>query len=208
MISAPFNLRRAEPRDEPAAYDICVQTGDSGRGAAHLYLDDPRALGRIFVGPYLAMEPELAFVLEENQGVCGYLLGALDSHQFYDAYVKTWLPPVQAAHPEPKGDSSQWTPAQKVHYEYFHPDLFLPEPYAEYPSHAHIDLLPRAQGRGLGGDMMRTLLDALAAKGSPGVHLGLGEDNARAEKFYRKLGFHELTRNRGVLYLGCKLNRT
>ncbi|MEO6036266.1 MAG: beta-N-acetylglucosaminidase domain-containing protein, partial [Verrucomicrobiota bacterium] len=85
MISPPFKLRRAEPRDEPAAYDVCVQTGDNGRGAAHLYPDDPRALGRIFVGPYLAMEPDLAFVLEDDQGVCGYLLGALDSRKFFDA---------------------------------------------------------------------------------------------------------------------------
>ncbi|MEO7675217.1 MAG: GNAT family N-acetyltransferase, partial [Verrucomicrobiota bacterium] len=165
-------------------------------------------LGRIFVGPYLAMEPDLAFVLEDDQGVCGYLLGALDSRKFFDAYVSTWLPAIQAAHPEPTGDPARWTPAQKVHNEYYHPDLFLPDPYAEYPSHLHIDLLPRAQGRRLGGDMMRNLLAALAAKGSPGVHLGMGEDNARAEKFYRKLGFQELARNRGVLYLGLKLSRS
>ena len=208
MIPAPFKLRRAEPADEPAAYNVCVETGDNGRGATHLYPDDPHALGRIFVGPYLALEPDLAFVLEDDQGVCGYLLGALDSHRFLDAYITKWLPPIQAAHPEPTGDPKQWTPAQKVHYEYYHPDMFLPEPYAQYPSHLHIDLLPRAQGRRLGGDMMRALMDALAAKGSPGVHLGLGEDNARAEKFYRKLGFTELARNKGVLYLGHKLPAT
>lgn len=206
MISAPFNLRHAEPRDEPAAYNVCVETGDNGLSAAHKYTDDPRALGRIFVGPYLALEPDLAFVLEDDRGVCGYLLGALDSHRFLEEYIRTWLPPIQAAHPEPTGDPSKWTPTQKVHYEYYHPDMFLPEPYAEYPSHLHIDLLARAQGRGLGGDMMRNLMDALAAKGSPGVHLGMGEENTRAEKFYRKLGFTELAHNRGVLYLGHKLN--
>ena len=206
MIPAPFNLRHAEPRDEPAAYNVCVETGDNGLSAAHKYTDDPRALGRIFVGPYLALEPDLAFVLEDDRGVCGYLLGALDSHRFLEEYIRTWLPPIQAAHPEPKGDPSKWTPTQKVHYEYYHSDMFLPEPYAEYPSHLHIDLLARAQGRGLGGGMMRTLMDALAAKGSRGVHLGMGEENTRAEKFYRKLGFTELARNRGVLYLGHKLN--
>jgi len=206
MISAPFHLRRAEPRDEPAAYNVCVETGNNGLSAAHKYADDPRALGRIFVGPYLALESDLAFVLEDDQGICGYLLGALDSHRFLEAYISTWLPPIQAAHPAPTGDLSRWTPTQKIYYEYYHPDLFLPEPYAEYPSHLHIDLLARAQGRGLGGEMMRTLMDALAAKGSPGVHLGLGEGNTRAEKFYLKLGFTELARNRGVLYLGHKLN--
>ena len=206
MFPAPFNLRRAEPRDEPAAYNVCVETGDNGLSAAHQYADDPRALGRIFVGPYLALEPDLAFVLEDDEGVCGYLLGALDSHRFLEAYTSTWLPPIQAAHPEPTGDLSEWTPTQKVYSEYHHPELFLPEPYAEYPSHLHIDLLARAQGRGLGGKLMRTLMDALAAKGSPGVHLGMGEGNTRAERFYRRLGFTELARNRGVLYLGHTLN--
>ncbi len=207
MISPPFKLRRAEPRDEPAAYDICVQTGDSGRGAAHIYKDDPRALGRIFVGPYLAMEPDLAYVLEDDQGVCGYLLGALDSHRFLADYISKWMPPIHAQFPEPTGDPNTWTPTQKLYYEYYHPDMFLPEPIDQYPSHAHIDMLPRAQGRGMGIDMMHTLLESLAAKGSPGCHLGLGEDNARAEKFYRKLGFTELARNKGVLYLGYRLNK-
>ena len=43
----------------------------------------------------------------------------------------------------------------------------------DYPSHLHIDMLPDVQGGGRGGAMLRTLLDALAAAGSPGVHLGV-----------------------------------
>ena len=69
----------------------------------------------------------------------------------------------------------------------------------------HIDLVARAQGHGLGGEMMAVLLSALIAKGSPGVHLGMGAANARAERFYKKLGFHELARVGDVLYLGKKL---
>ena len=34
------------------------------------------ALGRLFVGPYLAFEPELSLVLEDARGICGYALGA------------------------------------------------------------------------------------------------------------------------------------
>ena len=81
----------------------------------------------------------------------------------------------------------------------------MPEPYNQYPSHLHIDLLPRARGRGLGREMMNMLLAELTAKGSPGVHLGMGATNARAERFYRKLGFHELTRVGDVLYLGKRM---
>jgi len=204
MVPAPFKIRRCEARDVDPAYEVCLRTGDDGRDAAHLF-DDPRVLGHIFVGPYLKLEPELAFVLEDDHGVCGYALGALDSRRFYDAYITQWLPEIRRRYPEPVGDPARWTRTQKVVYEYHHPEIFFPEPYDEYPSHLHIDLLPRAQGRGLGNEMMRVLLAALTDKRSPGVHLAMAAANARAEHFYKKLGFHELLRVKDVLYLGKKL---
>ncbi|HUL51165.1 MAG TPA: GNAT family N-acetyltransferase, partial [Candidatus Nitrosotalea sp.] len=101
-----------------------------------------------------------------------------------------------------------WTATQKIYFQYYHPDVFCPEPYAQYPSHLHIDLLPRAQGRALGVQMVNRLLDQLIARGSPGVHLGMWAANTRAERFYRKLGFQELTRVGESLYLGRKLARS
>ena len=201
MLPDGFKIRRCLPSDEDAAYEVCLKTGDSGKDGTHLY-DDPKALGHIYVGPYVHLEPELAFVLEDPQGVCGYVLAALDSKKFYQAYVDKWLPGIRLRHPEPTGDPATWTRTQKVYYDYYHPDLFCPEPYDQYPSHLHIDLLPRVQGRGLGNDMMRVLLDEIAARKSPGVHLGMAATNSRAERFYKKLGFHELVRTGDSLYLG------
>ena len=204
MVIAPFNIRRCEPRDVDAAYDVCLRTGDNGDDASRAF-DDPMALGHIYVGPYLKLEPQLAFVLEDPQGVCGYALGALDSKTFYDAYLNQWLPEIRQRHPEPTGDPARWTRTQKVYFDYYHPEIFMPEPDSQYPSHLHIDLLPRARGRGLGRGMMNVLLAELTSKGSPGVHLGMGATNARAEQFYRKLGFHELARVGDVLYLGKRM---
>jgi len=204
MVIAPFNIRRCEPRDLDAAYEVCLQTGDNGDDASHAF-DDLKALGHIYVGPYLKLEPQLAFVLEDPQGVCGYALGALDSKTFYDAYLNLWLPEIRQRHSEPTGDPAQWTRTQKVYFDYYHPEIFMPEPYSQYPSHLHIDLLPHARGRGLGRGMMNVLLAELTAKGSPGVHLGMGAANARAEQFYKKLGFHELARVGDVLYLGKRM---
>jgi len=204
MVHPPFNIRRIGPGDVDAVYEVCLRTGDNGADAAHLF-DDPLALGHIFVGPYLKLEPGLAFVLEDAQGVCGYALGALDSKWYYEAYRTTWLPEIRQRYPEPTGDPARWSRSQRVYDEYYHPDIFLPEPYDSYPSHLHIDLLARAQGRGLGPEMMTTLLRELAAKGSPGVHLGMGATNQRAHRFYTKFGFHELARVSDVLYLGKEL---
>ena len=204
MVPAPFKIRHCEPRDETAVYEVCLRTGDNGNDATRFF-DDPKALGHIFVGPYMKLEPELAFVLEDPRGVCGYVLGALDSKKFYDAYFNQWLPEIRRQHPEPAGAPAERTRTQKVYHEYYHPDIFLPEPYDQYPSHLHIDLLPRAQRRGLGTEMVRVFLAELVAKGSPGAHLGMGATNTRAERFYKKLGFTELARAGDALYLGKRL---
>ena len=98
---------------------------------------------------------------------------------------------------------------QQEHHSYHHPDYFCPEPYERYPSHLHIDLLPRAQGRGYGRRMIEQVLNALRRRQSPGVHLGVSERNTRAIAFYRRLGFHELIRvgsgAAGCVYMGREL---
>src|SRR5437016_2442802 len=161
MVPRPFNIRRGRPGDVDAVYEVCLHTGDNGADAAHLF-DDPRALGHIFAGPYLKLEPELAFVLEDAQGLCGYALGALDSKRYYQAYQTKWLPEIRRRYPEPTGDPARWSRSQRVYYEYYHPDIFLPEPYDSYPSHLHIDLVLRAQGRGQGREMFTRLIRELA----------------------------------------------
>jgi GNAT superfamily N-acetyltransferase len=204
-----FVLRAARPGDEPGAYHVCLKTGDFGRDGETFYREDPDALGRIFVGPYLAFEPGLSLILEDGLGVCGYALGAFDSHEFYARYEAEWRPKLCAQFPEPQGDSAQWTRVQQAHSWYHHPDYYCPEPYETYPSHLHIDLLPRAQGRGLGRRMLEKVMSTLRSRGSPGAHLGVSLLNERAFGFYQCLGFQELIRvgsgKDGCIYMGKSL---
>lgn len=198
-------IRLCRPEDQSAVYEVCLKTGDAGQDATHLH-EDPRALGSIYVGPYLELEPAFSLLLEDAQGVAGYCLGALDTPRFFHRFVHEWLPPLRRQHPEPVGRPEDWTPSQRLYYEYYHPDLFHPEPIALYPSHLHIDLLPRAQGRGWGRRMVAELLERLRSAGSAGVHLGMWARNERAYQFYRKFGFEELVRvgegDRASVYLG------
>jgi ribosomal protein S18 acetylase RimI-like enzyme len=93
---------------------------------------------------------------------------------------------------EPKGDPKTWTFDERLYYEIHHPQHPWQEVYKAlepYPSHLHIDLLPRAQGQGNGRRMMNTLLNALKEHGSSAVHLGMHPDNARALNFYKNMGF-------------------
>ena len=200
----PLAIRPATPDDQPGAYRVCLETGNDGADGTALYADDPDALGRIYVGPYLRFEPELSLVLEDDDGICGYALGAFDSRHFYDRYEREWRPRICAEFPEPGGDPRQWTPVQEIHRHYHHPSYFCPEPYECFPSHLHIDLLPRAQGRGYGRRMMERNLKTLRVLGSPGVHLGVSLQNPRAIAFYRHLGFRELL-TEGCIYMGLEL---
>jgi ribosomal protein S18 acetylase RimI-like enzyme len=187
-------IRPARPGDEPGAYYVCLKTGDFGRDGESFFREDPDALGRIFVGPYLALEPEFSLILEDAQGVCGYALGALDSRSFYARYETEWRPNLCARYPEPQGDPDGWSRVEQVYFWYHHPDYFCPEPYSHFPAHLHIDLLPRAQGRGYGRRMLERLMEELGRRGSPGAHLGVSMLNAPAVGFYRRLGFSELIR--------------
>jgi ribosomal protein S18 acetylase RimI-like enzyme len=207
-------IRMARPGDEPGASYVCLKTGDFGKDGEAFYREDPEALGRIFVEPYLAFEPDLSLILEDSEGICGYALGAFDSRTFYARYEQEWRPGLCARFPDPsvdpKCDSNLWTRVQHVYSWYHHPDYFCPEPYAEYPSHLHIDLLPRAQGRGYGRSMLEKLMEKLRGRGSPGAHLGVSRLNVQAQGFYQRLGFHELIRvgegSDAVIYMGQKLS--
>ncbi|HET7695393.1 MAG TPA: GNAT family N-acetyltransferase [Vicinamibacterales bacterium] len=201
-------IRPARAGDEPGAYRVCLLTGHNGENGEPFYGEDPDALGRIFVGPYLAFEPDLSFVLEDEE-ICGYVLGALDSRAFYRRYEEEWRPGLCGGFAAPQGNPATWTPVQRVYHAYHRPDYFCPDPYDEYPSHAHIDLLPRAQGRGHGRRMMDRLLAELRGRGSGGVHLGVSALNTRAQGFYAHLGFRELTRtgsgDDACVYMGLRL---
>jgi len=200
-----FTIRLAEPADLSAAYHVCLKTGDHGRDGEPFYQDDPDALGRIFVGPYLELEPELSLVLVDELGVCGYCLAALDSQTFYQRYDQDWRPRLCREFPFPPGDPATWTRAETVHSWYHQPDYFCPQPYADYPSHIHIDLLERARGQGQGKKMMHHQMQALIKRRSPGAHLNVSIKNLPAQAFYNQLGFQELTRTgpstAGSIYL-------
>lgn len=206
-----FRLRPARPGDEPGAYHVCMKTGDFGRDGEPFYRDDPDALGRIFVGPYLAFEPDFSLMLEDDEGICGYALGALDSKTFYARYEREWRPRLCAQFPPPGGEPASWSRVQLVHSWYHQPDYFMPEPYATYPSHLHIDLLDRAQGQGWGRRMLEQVMDRLRERGSPGAHLGVSMANEPAFGFYQHLGFRELARvgtgRDGCIYMGKPFNR-
>jgi ribosomal protein S18 acetylase RimI-like enzyme len=195
-------VRPAKTDDRAALYAICRLTGDAGEDASELY-QDPDLLGELWVGAYLELEPELAFVAVDAGGVAGYVLGAADTAAFEAACEERWWPALRRRYPEPPSSGPR-CPDEELHGWIHHPPKAPEAVVVEYPAHLHIDLHPRIQGRGVGRRMMDTLLAHLRDRGVPGVHLGVAAANRRAIGFYQRLGFTRIGPDHhgsgGILY--------
>ena len=193
MDRSEARIRPYRPADLDALYQICLLTGDRGQDATSRY-EDPKLLGHCFAAPYGLFEPSLAFVAEDASGVAGYIIGALDSRAFQKRLESSWWPDLRTRYPEPPPGipHQQWTPDQHLAHLIHHPSRTPDELAARYPSHLHIDLLPRLQARGYGRQLMETLTTALRDQGSRGVHLNVTIGNEQAASFYRRVGFTEL----------------
>ena len=195
-------VRKFQEDDRSHLYHVCLATGDSGASALHLY-NEKEMLGEIYVGPYLSFQPDLSLTLIKD-GVAGYALAALDTRTFEDTLSKQWWPAILEKYESRSPEN--FNEREKNLFEYIQNPPLRPKVIVDqYPSHLHIDLLETAQGRGIGKAMMHLLLETLREKGSKGVHLGMGSQNARAFAFYTKLGFTLLDKNDDEWTMGLKL---
>lgn len=182
-------IRAYAPGDLSALYEICLKTGASGGDATHLYAD-PRIIGDIYAAPYAALQPDLALVVEDGEGVAGYMIGTLDTAAFEAHQEREWWPALRAVYPDPKGVPGAERTADQGRAARIHRPVATPATLvAAYPAHLHINLLPRLQGKGLGERLVTTWLELIRAHGASGVHLGCNAGNHRALRFYDRYGF-------------------
>ncbi len=186
-------IRKARPEDAAAVADICLRTAASGSDATGM-LGDDGLWADLFALPYLELEPELAWVVDDGSTLLGYLVGTADSAGFAHRFRELWLPRVADRYPP--GERS--TPLETALVAMLHhPEHDLLPELEGYPAHLHIDLLPSAQGHGWGRRLMATFFAELLGRGVTGVHLSMAADNHRALAFYRHLGLRELDVGRG-----------
>lgn len=197
-------IRDARPDDAAALIRICRLTGDAGRDATAL-MADGSLLGDIFAVPYLHFEPRCALVAEDDLGVCGYILGAVDSEAFQSRLHRDWWPALRARHPLPEASDTSLQATFLRNFVHASP-VPLGEHLQAYPAHLHVDLLPRAQGQGVGRRLMAALFARLAAFGAPGVHWGVDQRNGGALAFYRRLGARELAQESWGVVFGVRLD--
>lgn len=196
MSQDNYRIRRAEPGDIDALYEICLRTADSGVDASTLY-SDPRLPGYIWAAAYGALEPDFAFVLGDGQRRLGYVIAAADTAAFEERLEREWWPQIRARlsgfRPVTARDEDAIRRISK-------PERHDRTQLIDYPAHLHINLLPEAQSGGWGRRMIETELDALRRAGIRGVQLGVSPTNERAKGFYEHLGFTDISLPGHVTY--------
>jgi ribosomal protein S18 acetylase RimI-like enzyme len=206
-------IRPYREADLDAVYDVCVQTADGGADARGKYRSDD-LMPDLFAGPYVFLEPDFAFVLDDGRRAVGYVIGTPDTAAFVRAYRARWIPRLAGRYPVPPVPPVPPAgPDHEMIALHHRPEWLLRPGLAEYPAHLHIDLLPPFQGAGYGRALMETFYAAAARAGAAGVQVTVMAANVAAIGFYRHLGFRPLEAadpdervgGSAVVYLGRRL---
>jgi len=182
-VSAP--IRPFRPDDLPRLREICLRTGAAGGDATGRWSSDD-LLPDLFLAPYPAHAPDWAWVADAGAGPVGYLVAVPDTRAFVDWWAREWTPWFATRYPCPE---RPFSPEEELVDRGFHPEVLLTPVVDSHPAHLHIDLLPQAQGRGLGRALIEGLCARLREAGVPGVHLSIDPANAAAAAFYPRVGF-------------------
>ena len=132
-------IRPYRASDRDAVADICVRTADNGGDSRSLY-PDLALMPSIFALPYVELEPELAFVLDDGGRAVGYVLGSADTPLFVKRYRSEWLPGLLSRYRVPT--RAPETPTEVMVALMHNPERMVIPEVADYPAHLHIDLLP------------------------------------------------------------------
>lgn len=154
--------------------------------------------------------PDHAFCLCDEAGsVVGYVLAAFDTKSFAKQCNAEWWPQLRLEYQHVRGKmrvNENNLLEEKIFGSSSAAGVSLSNEQLElFPSHMHIDLIASAQGKQFGVVMVERLLDTLRGAGSRGVHLTMSSKNARAYKFYSKLGFQLAVEGRDEWILTKKL---
>jgi ribosomal protein S18 acetylase RimI-like enzyme len=121
-----------------------------------------------------------------------------------------WWPTLRPFYVDPSGKPpATWSLDEMRSWQIHHPRPTPDRIAGPYPSHLHIDLLPRLQGRGIGRQLVELWLATVKGLGSTGAHLGVSSANRRAIGFYRAGGWRDLKPGRSpsarTVWFGMKL---
>ncbi|XP_071311881.1 protein O-GlcNAcase-like isoform X10 [Agelaius tricolor] len=188
-----YLLRPLLPLDKGELYRMCRESLDCDPKVAEILVAHPDLLGDRLLGSFLSLSPEYTFVLEDEDGPCGYAAGALHAEGFLQQRDSSWLPAIRHKYPPELGTGGaalgQDTLEEAVLFFHAEP-LAVPQPVLRrFPSLVQLGTAPRVLDVGASRSLALCLLSALRANGSRGVFCQVSDSDRQQLSFYSKLGF-------------------
>ncbi|XP_062319122.1 protein O-GlcNAcase [Osmerus eperlanus] len=204
-----YSIRPYYPKDEPAVYKICKEMYSEGIEEVPFSEQEPDLIGDRLVGGFLTHSPDYGFVLEDEEGICGYALGSLDVKPFVKTCNMSWIPSMQEKYNKPdcQKDLSE---AEKMMLSFHEEVEGLPETFlSNFPSLIKVDVHAKVTDPSVAKSMMGCLLSSIKANGSHGAFCEVRQTDKRMLDFYSKLGCFEVAKMEGfpkdVIIMGRSL---
>ncbi|XP_076162213.1 O-GlcNAcase isoform X2 [Ptiloglossa arizonensis] len=146
-----------------------------------------------FLRGFLTLSPEMCMVVEDESGIVGYALAALNIKTFNQKMIVSLIPELRIKYPLDDNINDLPQNVQDA-IEYFH--SFLPDVSEQlckqHPSKLFCAVLPSVTDQSIPKRLITCILAALRANGSFGVHTTMPCTEKESHEFYSKLGFVDL----------------
>ncbi|XP_068120926.1 protein O-GlcNAcase [Hyperolius riggenbachi] len=206
--SKVYTIRPYLPKDEASVYRICREMYDDAMEDVP-FEGQPDLVGDKMVGGLLSHSLDYCFVLEDDDGICGYAMATADAAPYLSKCKHSWIPFMQEKYSKPEGDK-ELSEAEKIMMSFHEEPDKLPETFlASFPSLIKMDIHKKVTDPSVAKGMMGCLLSSLKANGSRGAFCEVRPDDKRILDFYSKLGCFEVAKMEGfpknIVILGRSL---
>lgn len=187
-------IRPYTTTDRKAIYNICLSVGNNGIDTSNKLPNYPDLLADKLVGPYLEFSPDICFAIEDNYGLCGYMLAAVSTKDFFTFLNDTWFALMRKKYPCPSetDNITEHTFEQKVALFFYNQKLDTTCPLLDqYMSHFNIVMLPRIRNKMIIIRMVKCIMSVLKAHGSKGAWIAI-DDDQNVREFFLNVGFKKL----------------
>ncbi|XP_016917143.1 protein O-GlcNAcase isoform X2 [Apis cerana] len=179
-----YTIRPYLASDEDAVYAVCNKICNCVTSSA---------IADRLVGGFLTLSPELCMVVEDESGIVGYALAALNVKSYYQKLAVSWIPELRMKYPldDNINDLSQNIQDAIRYFHSFVPDV-SDQLCRQHPSKLLCAVLPSVTDQSVPKRLITCILAALRANGSFGVHTTMSCTDKESHEFYSKLGFVDL----------------